>query len=225
LTSDPSKSWVDLRFIEARFPGFAQPLGGAITLSTQLLSIPRGELGLIRVQGELIAASGAVVAENTGTYRWVPLHGTTQVRCVGICAVAATGRLPAKLPLDPPERRLYPIAFRQPFPWLAVARLGARIPGFDFLRYNVRYDGAWTALLGNRILPHVRVDGVTNGWLLPQDDTRSVLIVHGVAALQFLAECAGMSVIIGLLALNVTGILRPALEEAQIPGASKMEGT
>ncbi len=206
VTSDPRADWVSLRLVETTYPRFAEPLGGSMTSSTRPLVVPSGDLALVNVRGRLFASSGAILAENTRGYRWVSLHGATVLRCAGACAVAATGHVPGNLPLDPASRRVTAVAFRQPVPWLAIARLEGHRTGADFLRYDVRYDSNWIAIQDLHILPHVRVDGVTNGWYLPSGvtaDASEVLLLHVTALAQCVLEALGFLSICWFLALCV----------------------
>lgn len=193
-TSDvrAAAGWVDARLAFAADPELGQPFGGVMTTSPQaLLPVDGGLDALVSVRGRLVTSDGSVIASTTDGYRWVALRPDARaVRCVGLCVVAleAPGALafPAEVP-GPASRA--PLALREYAPWLGRALVPAGGP--TLLHYDVAYDRGWLAF-GGGVLTHVRIDAVTNGWLLPaRASSGSVTIVHWPSAIAALFEIAG----------------------------------
>jgi hypothetical protein len=186
---DPRGAWIDATLAFAREPSLAQGLGGVVTQSrTPLQVVPNAWL-LAYARGSLHDARGRTLLEAPGSFAWVWLPASTdRVTCSGICEVVGETRaFPAvALRSSPvPERA---VSFDAPAAWLV------RVHGASgaLLRFNARYDGAWVALAGTRVLPHVRVALVANGWFLPVGRS-DVMLVHVATLLQLLAELAGIA--------------------------------
>ena len=184
--------WVDARLAFLEEPELAQNYGGAITTnSAALLSIVGGEDALVSVAGRLTNADGSRVLDRGGTtYHWIAIPQDAEaVRCFGRCVVAAQMNSARGLPLEPPPQPAQAVNFRTLLPWLVVAHVGAG--GVATLRYDVTYDRRWSAYLDRVALPHLRIDGVVNGWIAP--DRRSdgtIVLVEWGAAITTLLELA-----------------------------------
>jgi hypothetical protein len=93
------------------------------------------------------------------------------------------------LPLEPLPQPAQPVNFRTLLPWLVVADVGAG--NVATLRYDVTYDRHWSAYLDRTALPHLRIDGVVNGWIAPDRRSEStVVLVEWGAAITTLLELA-----------------------------------
>jgi hypothetical protein len=76
-----------------------------------------------------------------------------------------------------------------PVPWLALSSTARASVNVAILRYNVRFDPYWIAVENFSILKHVRIDGITNGWILPETIAPGrIILLHVGAFIQFLAE-------------------------------------
>jgi len=200
---DARSGWVDARLAFVELPEIAQPYGGAFTLNaTALLPLSGGDEALVWVRGSLHRADGGLLTKSTGGYRWITLGaGAGGVTCSGECAVAVEGHPPSALPLDPPTRRSIALPFDNPLPWLAFTS----VPNgtVKMLRLNDAYDPHWTAWLGGVRLTHIRVDGVVNGWIVPDHPTteRVTILEVGAAcvALAELIAAAGVAILLGSL--------------------------
>ncbi len=191
LFVDASTGWVDARLAFVEAPELAQPYGGALTTNPiATLAVSSSEYALVFVRGHLLSTHGEVVAATMPGYQWVFVPPDARaLTCAGLCVVAAeTVRLPSA-PLDPPAHASEGIDFRSPIPWLVFADLPAG--SAPLLRYDVTYDDGWTAIYAGSVLPHLRIDGAVNGWLVPERTrpTAIVLIERG-AAITTLAELA-----------------------------------
>jgi hypothetical protein len=182
--------WVDARLAFLERPELAQAFGGAMTAnSTALLPVRPGRDTLVHIDGQLADANGRLIARNTPGYRWIPLPTDTRaVRCTGICVIAAQATIPQGLPLNPPTNPYKNVPFHVVLPWLALARIP---PGeAQLLRYNVAFASGWDAILDGTTLPHVRIDGIVNGWIIPpRTSSVQVTLIEHDAALIMLAEC------------------------------------
>lgn len=149
---------------------------------------------LVDVEGALRASDGRVLARTTHGYRWVMIPaGVSDVTCSGLCVVAAQGT-PVPVPSFASAHRGRGVDFHQILPWLAVAIVP---PGASsVLRYNVAYDPHWAAYLVGKRLPHVQLEGIVNGWMLPsRTSPERLVLIHLVSAAQFLAEIFAIVVI------------------------------
>ncbi len=190
--------WVDARLAFAERPELAQTFGGALTTNPRALLriVPRHE-ALVWIDGALLAGNGRRLSGGTSGYAWIEIPvGVSAVRCIGTCVVAAQGD-PPHVPANPPPHATRETPFVAWTPWLTVATLPPS--PVRLLRYNVAYDSHWMALLAGTALPHVRVDGIVNGWIAPPHARPlRVLIVESGAAATSAAEAL---CVIGLLAL------------------------
>ena len=193
--------WVDARLAFVEDPELAQTYGGAVTTNSgATLDVDPNAYALVLARGRLVAApSGVPLATNTAGFRWIFLpKGVRAVRCSGLCVVAVQAVRVPDVPLNPPQRPSAAVDFAAPVPWFVTTTLRA---GTDpFLRYNVTYDEKWIALYRNALLPHVRVDGAVNGWLVPPRTSgeRVVLLESGAAAIA-LAEIVSVALVAFLL--------------------------
>lgn len=190
-TLDPRNGWVDIRLTYETHPEFAQPFGGVITESRKSLKVARGEHVLAWVQGSLFDG-GQLLASSTGSYRWLGPEFSGSLRCEGTCVVAATG-FPPQAPENPAPRRFSTLAQHALCSWLVITTVPASAAAT--LRYNVAYDNHWIAVgPGWRVLQHVRLDGVINGWIVTssQRGDRIVLVEWSagcVAASELFVAC------------------------------------
>jgi hypothetical protein len=186
---DASTGWVDARLAFLEAPELAQPYGGALTTNdTSELSVTPSEFALVFVHGSLLAANGSTLATTERGYRWISVpQGVASVRCRGLCVVAAESEHVPSAPLDPPTNPQEAVAFQTPVPWLVTATLPSG--SSHLLRYGVTYDDAWTAYFDGGMLPHVRIDGVVNGWIVPpRNRSTQIVLVERGAALTTLSE-------------------------------------
>jgi hypothetical protein len=192
--------WVDVRQAFLTHPELAQGLGGVVTISPRWqLAIQPGLSALVFVRGTLADQDGKAVFHSGGGYRWVALpRSVRSVRCFGLCVVAAQGILPDGLAQRGPATVEAAVPFRARMPWLISATLP--LTGRpELLRYNVTYDEHWTALVGFRALPHVRVDTIVNGWIVPPGDTnRPIFLVETSALVEAVLELTGVTYVISL---------------------------
>ena len=185
---DPRRAWIDASLAFAREPSLAQGLGGVLTQSRTSLAVVPDSWLLAYVRGSLRDTRGRTLFQAPGSFAWVWLPASTErVTCDGICEVVGETRAFPAVALPATPAHELAVAFDAPAPWLIVVR-GA---SGALLRFNARYDGAWVAFAGARILPHVRVALAANGWFLPAGRS-DVTVVHVGALLQLLAELAGI---------------------------------
>jgi hypothetical protein len=137
-------------------------------------------------------ASGRALSGNTEGYRWLRLpNRVDRVYCRGACLVAGVGD-PENVPLDPPSARSKPLYSSVAAPWVVSVSLPPRATGV--IRYLETFDSGWVAIQmpGTRLLPHIRLDAVFNGWVVPRRSAPSnVLLVHLTSILQIIAGVAG----------------------------------
>lgn len=198
---DPATAWIDARLAFGEAPELAQAIGGALTQSTTPLTIAPDSWLFAYVRGALIGSDGRMLIEGPGNFNWIHVpSGIASVRCAGTCElVAQTSTLP-KLGKGSSQSRARALAFRSIAPWLYVVDATAdsiHLSG-RLLRFNERYDPAWTAFSSMRLLPHVRIDLSFNGWLLPVSRGQIVL-VESTALLQAIAEIFGVLCVLWLL--------------------------
>lgn len=187
--------WVDARLGFTELPKIAQPYGGALTTSEKAtLTVVPGDYILAWIRGRLFAASGPLITIGKPGFQWIrlPAH-VSQLRCKGMCVIAIQAKR-----VVPVHHRAAPndvsVAFRRALPWLVETN---GIPAKKVVRYNVRYEASWTAFSGLQRLPHVRLNGIVNGWYTTRGGP--LVIVDLVAALQFLLEMVGLGWFLGLL--------------------------
>jgi hypothetical protein len=189
--ADFSLGWVDARLLFASHPELSQGFGGVATASQQLFPVDAREQLLANVRGSLTDENGTVLAHDTPSLRWITLpRSTTGVRCHGTCLLIAQGEPPdikvrTENDLSPPRAVGHTV-----LSWLMTATLPANATGA--LRLNVAFAPRWLALDGLNSLPHVRIDGVANGWLVSAaQKERRITILYLPALLQFCAEILG----------------------------------
>ncbi len=193
---DPRNDWIDARLAFANEPALAQSLGGVYTLSRAPYRIDSGSFVLAFVRGRLNDSGGRTVLIGRGEFVWLPVPANGEsVVCSGECELVAVARsLPALATAA--KSTISATAFRSLTPWLYVVT-GADAGGV--LRFNERYDGAWAALRGWRVLPHMRVDMAANGWLVGGPSTAPIVIVQLTSVAQMLAALCGIVCILWLL--------------------------
>jgi hypothetical protein len=194
---DPTSAWIDARLVFVESPALAQAIGGAVTQSRLPLSVEPGSWLLAYVAGELRASNGETLAHGPGAFAWLRVPpDVASVECLGVCElVAQTSRLP-NLPVQRKPNHLRALTFSRLAAWLYIVERPDE--SAHLLRFNERYDSAWTAFEGWRALPHVRVDMSVNGWLLESTSDR-VILVQMTALLQLIAEIIGALCVLWLL--------------------------
>jgi hypothetical protein len=200
--------WVDVRTAFAVAPQLAQGIGGAITTNANaLLPVDPGLETLAYIDGSLNDANGQTLARSTRGYSWLPPLGATSVRCSGTCVVAAQSSGPPPRDRARATRCAGAPAFRSPAAWLAVAELPPS--GTCLLRYNVRFDAHWLAFAHKTRLAHVAIDSIVNGWVVPaHDGPQQVVIVEGVACVQFAFMALAILVLIACASARAYSLVR-----------------
>jgi hypothetical protein len=188
----PESAWVDVRLTFIADPEYGQALGGVFTRSTvpYEVRIDGDERLLTFVRGRLMDETGRTLATTTPGYVWIMVpNSTSSVHCDGACVIVALASFDRELPLNGPAHIASPVPIRTIFPWLATAEVTQPSVCRPLLRYNVRYDPAWTVWSSGTTLTHVRVDATVNGWMLPCEiGSRTLIIIQVVSALQQCAE-------------------------------------
>lgn len=189
---DPSQGWTDTDVAFARKPRLAQGAGGIFTISkTALYKLPgHGPDILAYVHGQLLDERGRTIATNTRYYSWITVRNVRYLRCSGFCILIGEGERPlVGTNLEPaPQREL-----RAPFiaytPWLY--RVHTILPS-AVLDLDSTYDPHWQAWNKWHRLVHFRIDGASNGWLLPRSTNQStVWLVFVPALVQSFCEVLG----------------------------------
>ena len=206
-SSDFSSQWVNARLLFAGHPELSQSFGGVATSSQQLFPVDARKQLLVRIHGKLSNENGTLLSGDTSGFRWIALPaGTAYVRCQGECLLIAQGEPPA---IKTPARSNVlqaRAAGSAILPWLMTATLPPDATGT--LRLNVAFAPWWLALDGLHALPHVRIDAIANGWLVPAAQTeRRVTILYLPAALQFITEILGWIWLI-VIVIQVAGVRR-----------------
>jgi hypothetical protein len=192
-----AEGWVDVRTAFAVLPEIAQGIGGAITTNASALQPVDPALAtLVYVDGRLEDASGRALSSSTHGYAWLAPFGVANVRCAGLCVVAAqSAGIPPALHTSAQGCGGAP-ALSVPAAWLAIADVPAS--GECLLRYNVRFDEHWTAFLASTHLAHVAVDSIVNGWIVPSHEgTQRIVMIETVAFAQFAFMLIAAGVILG----------------------------
>lgn len=210
---DPRSGWVDVRLGFFANPRDGQGLGGVVTTSREPIVVPIQREVLARITGEIVDGQGRLIGRSSPEYQWLkldPSSGGTLV-CHGRCVVVGTADVP-DVPMWASRRPARALGFWSPVPWLYVANL---IPAsLSTLRLNNRYDGNWQAFIGFRRLTHTRLDQVANGWLVPAaTQSRQVILVNVVAAVQSVLEIAAVGVLLSIAAGSFLRRRRPNAEE------------
>ncbi|GAC1308818.1 MAG: hypothetical protein NVSMB21_14620 [Vulcanimicrobiaceae bacterium] len=181
-----TEDWVDTRLVYFAHPDLGQAFGGAYTeQSARGLRIPRSRWFLASVDGSLLDDTGRVLATGRGSFVWYERGRAGSVFCRGRCAVVATTDRVPSVPLNPSRRGDVdvPLAPLQQTSWLYVARIPASSRD-RLLRFDVRFDRAWLALLGRNVLAHIRINSTINGWIVPKTVGGDVVLIESTAALQ-----------------------------------------
>jgi hypothetical protein len=191
--------WVDARLAFVEDPDLAQPYGGAVTTNASATLPVVPGFALVFARGALLARDGTPIVTNSGGYRWVAVHENVRaVRCAGLCVVAAEAAQVPSAPLDPPSQHSEGVAFSTPIPWFVSAELPAG--SLPLLRYNVRFDPKWAAFFDGTALPHLRIDGAVNGWLVPpRAHAAKVYLIETGAALTTLSEIVAVTIVCSLV--------------------------
>ncbi len=191
---DPRISWIDATLGFVTWPDIGEPFGGALTMSRTLLPIS-GRFVLAYVQGRLV---GAVPMERAPGYTWYAVTAAA-LQCVGFCVVALQSDGPPPQ-MDAPVMSAHDsdysdVQFTRILPFVIVARCPSR----PVLRLNESFDRGWAAVSKWQFLPHFRIAGVANAWLLGPDASgcgTNVAIIQRTALLQAVLELlSGISVI------------------------------
>jgi len=185
---DPSGSWVDVADAIVAIPQMWQPLGGAVTSSTLplMLRTPHSGSLLVRVEGRL-TIDGSVARAAPATFTWIAVAaGLHRIVCAGVCSVVGTIDDLPRIVSTPRSRPQALVAT-----WLAPWFLQVTLPkgSSNLLRLLVRYDPHWIAFAGTHIMPHVAVDTVFNGWLVPdREHVATVTVFNSASVAQTLLE-------------------------------------
>jgi len=185
--ADLAGEWVDARFAFFAHPELAQGLGGVATASSQPLPLGDGRWLLVGMSsGTLSDDRGDVVMRGSG-FRWVRVaDGTRSVACAGLCEVVGSADRRPPFPMEPAAAASTALTFARPFDWLVVASVPSSRPG-DVVRFNEAFDRGWIAW-SSGLLQHERLDTAANGWVLRTGAPSSVIVLHVVAAAQFVLE-------------------------------------
>lgn len=203
-TNNPARAWVDARLAVPLRPELSSAFGGAITTSKIPIRIPLEKSWngvLVAANGTLIDDGDRVIAKDISQLAWRPLSpGTKTLTCYGTCAAILAGVVPRGLPDHVALGSLHGLSVHFSFPWFATAFVPAGMSGT--LRFAVRYDRGWIAILGARLLPHERLATALNAWKLPKAKTkaRAIYLIEIVAAIQFLLELLAAGTLIVLIA-------------------------
>jgi len=209
--------WVDARLAFPSRPDLGQAFGGAMTMSRSArLPVTGGHEVLAYVRGRLLTDGGAVVSTTTRSYAWAAVPArTTSLRCDGLCVVSLVAPAPIRAPAEAPARGpRVRVPIRYDTPWLAFAGLP---PGDEsMLWFDASFDGGWVAVTRGSVLPHVRIDTVVNGWLLPPRTVGgSVMLIHWPSATAAVFEAVGIGWIVALLGLWLRAFARRDDEPAR----------
>jgi len=197
-TIDPRTGWIDARLAFAEAPALAQGLGGVLTQSNVSYPVDPGSALLAYVRGALIGSDGRTLIKSPGGSRWLVLpSGVTSVICSGLCELVAESRYLPKVNASSSAGEVSAAPFRAILPWLYV--VNGSFSTAPLLRLNERYDAAWTAISGWRVLPHLRVDAAVNGWFLGERQSGTIILVQVTSFLQMVAELCGIVCVLCLL--------------------------
>jgi hypothetical protein len=187
------QGWVDIRQGFLVEPELGQGLGGVLTTSSKVpLSVQGGLDTLVFLRGTLQAQNGAVVARFSHGYHWIYLpRNVTSVSCRGECAVVAQGHVPWGMRLNAEPQPASALQLHGLLPFIASTQVPPTRS--SMIRYNVRFNRAWVALLDRQLLPHVRVDTIVNGWIISRHQHAGTLwFIEWVAFLQALLQVFGL---------------------------------
>jgi hypothetical protein len=207
---DPRTDWIDARLAFGEVPYIAQGIGGTLTQSRLPYPVDPGASVLIYVHGILTDSTGRILTVRRGGFRWLTLPSDAKaVQCVGLCVLVAQSRALPNLPARAGPTLSWPCGFRKLAPWLYVVNSGPR-PA-RLLRLNERYDSGWIAIDAWRVLPHLRVDMATNGWLYGDQSSTTIVLLQATSLLQLIGEIVGILCVVWLLKALVTGATKRAL--------------
>jgi hypothetical protein len=193
--SDATKGWVDARLLVRFHPEWATASGGILTASAMPFRLPPARRVLAAAFGKLMDQDNNLIADQP-ELQWLSLPPrAVAVFCEGACIVAALGNPPASVPPHGPYIEPAARSWHYVMPWLAVVSLNPQDAGT--LRFAVRYDRWWVALDRLSALRHVRLASSLNGWSIPIDHGRRVILIEGVAAAQFFLEMFATALMIG----------------------------
>jgi len=199
-----SEGWVDVRLAYAVQPELAQPFGGALTTqSAAPLTLPGGPQLLVNIHGELRSVDGRSLTHTTNGYHWISLpEGVRAVTCLGECAIALQGSVPAGFAENARLPSATPLDFQQRAPFLVQATLppGPRLA----LRYNVRFDEQWICAGCPVGTIHTALDETVNGWLLPSRSAPlAIHLIEPVALVQAFVQAISLAWIIAVLGFAI----------------------
>lgn len=172
------KDWVSIALAGNAFPEVAQAWSGVVTTSKSAeLDANDGEMVLAFVRGALLDQDGTTLfSAKDSHYHWHLLpRPVKRFRCLGLCSLAAQGRIPRDIPENPPSVRASALSYKQLAPWCLITEIPA---GAHTLRFLAQYDGGWIALSTNGALVHVPLDHIFNGWLVGTASDQLVAIVN-----------------------------------------------
>lgn len=197
-TIDEARDWVDARRFFRYLPFLGQSFGGAFTTSSSAtLSVSPARAILVNVSGVLRDSTGRIVAQGNGDrYGWYAIaRRSIRLRCEGRCAVALEGPINS-YPLNATRKRSHPLRFSRDNPWFVRVSVPPHASGT--IRFRERFDSMWLAFCGARVLRHVRIDALFNGWFVPRNDQPQVVVLIEIVALaQFVCECvASLSIVV-----------------------------
>jgi len=202
---DLRSGWINARRAATQLPEFSSPLDGIVTESNKPLFFPETHTRYILAhwQGTLIL-DGQRFRVDKITQRWLPIRSRSlhALTCGGVCELNDTAiRDPYRQTSHVKSRersRSSPLQLHYLLPWLATSAAPAGSPGIITL--IVRYDPGWYAFCGTGVMPHLRLDGLLNGWIVPQrDSNRPLLFVHVTSAAQAILEGLTFAVVLILV--------------------------
>ncbi len=196
-TSDAARGWIDAQLAFLRYPQIATRFGGVFTASSTIV-LPVGSASAILAwtDGTLEDSSGHTVMHRARALHWISLSGHAgSLRCVGHCAVVATGR-PPHAPAQGPVRVPRAVTFSYLMPWLIRATLP--VHSHATLRWATTYEPSWK-LVGIPNERHFRLDEVLNAWRLPAGPKQTVYLIEADSALAFVLECAAVLALFALM--------------------------
>ncbi len=196
-TSNAARGWIDAQLAFLRYPQIATRFGGVFTTSrTVALPVGSASAMLAWTDGMLEDSSGHMVMHKARALHWIALSGRpSSLRCIGHCAVIATGK-PPLAPAQGPVRVPRAVTFSYLMPWLIRATLPVHTRAM--LRWATTYEPSWT-LIGIANEGHFRLDEVLNAWRLPAGPKQTVYLLEADSAIAFLLECAAALAVLPLM--------------------------
>jgi hypothetical protein len=192
--------WISAPLAFVNYPEIAQGVGGIFTTSRASVPIEHGASVLVYIQGTLLDDKGRTLGHDTNGYAWItPPRRTEALVCHGECALAGQGTPPLDLPMITSQHAVRPLATEWHLPWLLSIAVPPGTAGIICL--NASFAPGWVGLRSGRLLPHVRLDSVSNGWSLSQTQLGGTLwIFYFPAMCQMAAELAAVLWIAYLIA-------------------------